>query len=123
MSLSERVKQDSLEAQQITRKFFVVGLDFSRDSLAELDELADTIEISMRGGANPENVALLVRVWGAYVGEVLAREGDGQWVEADNEHGAALVASVGTVSPHDRVRLRITAGSEHSLVAFAETLK
>jgi len=119
MSLGERIKQDSLEAQKITRKFFVLGLDFSRSSLCELDELTDNIEIYMKGGASDENMALLVRTWGAYVGEVLVREGVGSWVESDNQHGVALQSQWGTVSPHDRVRLRIIGGVEHSLVEFA----
>ena len=123
MSLSERVKQDSLEAQQITRKFFVIGLDFSRNSLAELDQFADDVDTYMRGGASPENIDTLVRTWGSYVGEVLARDGVGDWVEADNEYGGALMISGQMVSPHEQVRSRLTGGSELSLVAFAESLK
>ena len=122
MTVSERFEQDSLEAQKLTRKYFVVGLNFSQESLSELDELAENLDIYMPGGASDENIQLLTRTWGAYFGEVLRRMGAGQWVEADNPHGAIFELPGESFSPHDRVRERMQQGADFSLAEFAKKI-
>lgn len=123
MDFQQQMEEDAREAQRITRKFFVVGLDFSRAGLSDLDDAADNVDTFMRGGASDENIELLTRLWGAYLGEVLVRQGDAMWVAADNRHGAVVRLSDGqAVSPHDQVRSRITQGAEHRLTDYADRL-
>lgn len=121
MSLAEQMAADAKEGQRVARKFFVIGLDFSIAGLAELDDAAGNVDVFMRGGASEENLQLLTKTWGAYLGEVLTRHADATWEAADNPHGAKLRTAAGElVSPHERIRLRVTEGEQYSLPAFAE---
>ena len=86
------------------------------------DELAENLDIYMPGGASDENIQLLTRTWGAYFGEVLRRMGAGQWVEADNPHGAVFELPGESFSPHDRVRERMQQGADFSLAEFAKKI-
>lgn len=122
MQLQKKLDEDALEAQRLARKYFVIGLDFSLPGLAELDGVIDDVDVYMDGGANEENVRLLTRTWGAYLGETLRRNEIGEWIESDNEFGALLQVGDRQVSPHARIRKRLTEGNSHNLAAFAKEL-
>ncbi|MCA9173144.1 MAG: hypothetical protein KDB14_01455 [Planctomycetales bacterium] len=117
MDLQSRLDADALEAQKLTRKHFVVGLNFSVESLRELDPLCDDASFVLPGGKNEANMELLTRVWGAYLGEVLRRASDGAWTET--AEGVTLHVAGKTLDPFARVRLRLQEGAEHSLIAYA----
>lgn len=124
MSLADQMLNDATEGQRIARKHFVIGLDFSMAGLSELDEAAGNVDVFLRGGASPENVAMLTKTWGAYLGEVIRRDADAEWVESDNEHQALLKTASGElVSPHEQIRQRLTEGAAHDLAGFAERAK
>ena len=124
MSLSEQMQADAKEGQRVARKHFVIGLDFTISGLSELDEAAGNVDDFMRGGASPENLEILSKTWGAYLGEVLCREAGAEWVEADNAHGVMLKTAGGElVSPHECIRNRVAEGDSHSLPQFAETAR
>jgi hypothetical protein len=74
----------------------------------------------MPKGKTPENIDLLCRLWGAYVGEVFRRNVGGEWAAWKDRYGeaVALKCSGVTIFPHDKVRKRLTAGTEHSLTAY-----
>ncbi|MDP7019033.1 MAG: hypothetical protein QGG36_24770 [Pirellulaceae bacterium] len=110
------MKTDALEAQKLVRKFFVVDLDFSVASVQELEGLVDDVDLYLRGGKSSENVELLTRIWGAYLGEVICRHLGGTWAEED---GVAVVDCNGKrTRPHDQVQRRLTDGDEHNLAQF-----
>ena len=105
MSDSDQMAQDALEAQKFTRKHFVVGLDFSPQSVSELDPLCDDVEFMLAGGKSEENI------------ELLRKQCDGQWVEDD---GRCLQIGDGQLRPHEQVRRRLTEGAEFSLPNYVE---
>ena len=101
MSDSDQMAQDALEAQ----------------SVSELDPLCDDVEFMLAGGKSEENIELLTRIWGAYLGELLRKQCDGQWVEDD---GRCLQIGDGQLRPHEQVRRRLTEGAEFSLPNYVE---
>jgi len=120
MSLDAEMKADSLEAQKFSRKYLVLELDFSADSVKELENNADTVEFAIKGGKSLENIEMLTRTWGAYLGEAVRRKYGGQWVrEADGR--IALVGAAGSVYPHERVRRRLLEGGAFPLDDFFKT--
>lgn len=106
MDLQDQINADALEAQKFTRKHFVVGLDFTSGSLKELESLCDDVEYALRGGKSEENLDLLVRIWGAYLGETMRRHSGGEWKKVDGE--LQLCCNGENYTPHDRVRRRLT---------------
>jgi len=134
----QRMLADALEAQKFTRKFFVVELDFTVKSLGELENQFDAIRYALRGGASPENCQKLRRLWGAYLGEMLRRIGNGRWIpppsvkEPHSSHQAApteaqedsimlepwVELAQGTCAPHQQIAERIQEGPSRNIVAW-----
>ena len=121
-TLAEQMAADTLEAQKFSRKHLVVELGMSASSLAELEENVDLVEFAITGGTSEENVDLLTRIWGAYLGEALIHATGSSWIEKGGR--PAVQGANGIAFPHDQVRRRIIAGSENNLATyFAEMIK
>jgi hypothetical protein len=114
--LAAEIEAHVLESQKFSRKHLVLELDCSPQSLRELDEQCDAVEFAIRGGKSPENVAMLTRIWGAYLGEVLRRRWGGTW--SVDESGPVLTINHQQFRPHERVKQRLLAGKQHDIEAF-----
>jgi hypothetical protein len=123
--LADQMQAHALEAQRFTRKHLVVELDYSPASLQELDAQADAVDYALAGGKSEENLAMLTRIWGSYVGEMLRRHAGGQWVSEQSPEGPriALQGEKQTVYPHEQVRRRLTDGPQHCLAEYFENTK
>ena len=108
--LAERMKADALEAQRFSRKHMVLELDFSEASVDELEANADTVEYAIAGGKSDENLDMLSRIWGAYLGESLRKACGGQWEEEGGQPGLRTDKSV--AYPQQYVRQRLTEGGQ-----------
>ncbi len=121
-TLAEQMAADLLEAQKFSRKHLVVELALTEASVAELEDNVDTVEFAIAGGKSDENVAMLTRVWGAFLGETLIHATNSAWIEQDGR--PAVQGANGIAFPHDQVRRRLLEGSAHNLATyFAETKK
>ena len=120
--VDDAIKAAVLEAQKFTRKHLVVELDFSPHSLRELEGQCDAVEYAIRGGKSPENIELLTRIWGAYLGEVLRRHIGGEWARESDDDPNRLVLRTEheTLCPHEQVRQRLLGGPKHSLWDYFE---
>lgn len=117
--LAEQMKADALEAQKFSRKHLVLELDFSEASIEEIEANADTVEYAIKGGKSAENIDMLSRIWGAYIGEALRRECGGEW-EQDGDR-VALRTDKGSAHPQEYVRQRMTEGSQSMGDYFRQT--
>lgn len=121
-TLAEQMAADLLEAQRFSRKHLVLELGMTAASVAELEDNVDTVEYAIAGGKSAENIEMLTRIWGAYVGEALIHAVGGSWVEQEGR--VAVQGPNGIAFPHEQVRRRIVDGSPHNLATyFAETIK
>lgn len=118
--LASQMKADAREAQKFSRKHLVLELDFSPQSLGELERHCDALEYAIRGGKSPENIQMLTRIWGAYLGETLRIQLGGEWVEGTGDVASLPVIRLGdeVLHPHEQVRQRLVAGSAHNLWGF-----
>jgi hypothetical protein len=104
-------------ASDLARKEFGQKLDFSADSIDNLDE------ILVRVGESPElDVDFEVRLWGSYLGEVLRKRYAGTWEMTQYPGGVAAVPAVdlrgSRLFPLMKVYRRLTEGEEEDLRAF-----
>jgi len=119
--LAEEMKANALEAQRFSRKHMVLELDFSEASVDLLEANADNIEYAIKGGRSAENVAMLARIWGAYIGEALRRTGEWEWAVIDGR--ICLRSEMAATSPQDEVRKRINRESGHHLGDYFRRMK
>ena len=101
---------------------FGLELNYSPETLAELDSLIDT---EFGTGSADDNAALIVQM-GSYVGEVVLRAFGGSW-RADEElfHSPAIIIEgrlQARTFPLSRVWQRFEYGDEKSLVAYYDEL-
>lgn len=118
-SVAEEMKANALEAQKFTRKYLVTELDLSPESIEELEQQFDLVDCAIKGGKCQENIELLTRLWGSYLGEVLCRLG-GEWVEegSGGTRRIAVRGKSGVLYPHDQVRQRLTGGPQHNVWTY-----
>jgi hypothetical protein len=123
--LADDMKANALEAQKFVRKHFVVELDFSAESVDELERQFEMVEYAIEGGLSEENVELLTRTCGSYLGEVLRRHCGGEWVRQSDRTGEciALRGENQTLYPHEQVRRRLTGGPEHSIWEYFQLVR
>lgn len=119
-TLADEMKAHALEAQRFSRKHLVLELDFSEASVQELENQADSVTFALRGGKTPENLAMLSRIWGAYIGESLRRATGAEWLEETTEAGRrlGLRGAGGVVYPHEHVQRRLMGTKADSLTLF-----
>lgn len=92
-------------------------LDFSADSIDALDDLLVTV------GESPDlDLDFEVRLWGAYLGEVLRRRYAGTWEMTPYPGGAVAVPAVDVrgsrLFPLIKIYRRLTMGEEEDLRSF-----
>ncbi len=107
-------------------KFWKLDLDYSAESLEEVDELAQEIFRQHLMQPLPEDILHgVATLYGAYLGEVLLRCGlkdlDFAWTE--NEEGEIGIGREDMwMAPVTKVYKRFTQGPEHDLMSFFEVM-
>jgi len=104
-------------ASEFARSEFKQNLDFSSESIDSLDD------ILVRVGESPElDMDFEVRLWGAYLGEVLRRRYAGTWEMTQYPGGVAAVPAVelrgSRLFPLMKVFRRLSEGEEEDLRTF-----
>lgn len=98
-------------------------LDFSENSLLELEELLSRLSSSTASAEMDESCKL----WGCYLGEVVRRRFGGEWsIETyPGKDFATLTLSVGGAKlfPSMKIHRRLTRGSEDNLWSFYRMIK
>jgi hypothetical protein len=123
--LAERMASDAADAVKLTDTYFCEALDFTGESVATLERLVEDVHYSMPKGKTPENIELLCRLWGAYIGEVFRRNAGGEWATWKDRNAEAVALRCGgvTIFPHDTVRKRLTSGAVHDLGAYYQAFR
>jgi hypothetical protein len=105
-------------AVQTARLKWKKSLDFSPNSLKDLEEILDVMYTTCKSagpghGPSDEQISAVCKVWGPYVGEVMRRSYGGKW--AVDKDGLLLSMGEATVFPLNKVRKRILHGSGDSI--------
>ena len=111
------MQADAREAQVFSRKHLVLELDFSSQSVDELETQADTIEFALRGGKSQENIDLLSRLWGAYIGESIRKAAGGEWTRGEDDRVALKIGDQ-LFYPHEQLRQRLVEGNTYNLTTY-----
>lgn len=92
------------------------AFDWNPAFLHHLDNYCDEFAASVPPG---EVMHSVITGAGAYLGEMLVRNGGGTWAYSVQESAACVdMPDGGRAYPHNKVSKRITRGAEHSLETF-----
>jgi Domain of unknown function (DUF3806) len=118
--LSAQMRSDAETCERLaSRNGF--RLDGRLDSLAHLEELIDSL--TPWSQATEDLRQAMVRVIGAYFGELIRNTLGGSWVSDEEYRTPAIqVAKSLRIFPHSRVRKRWEEGKERSLSTFVDVL-
>ena len=90
---------------------------YERESLGRLDPLVD---LFLQSRPSPEVVDSMAISMGAFVGELIVREGGGRWTYVPpGARGVQLVSGL-VCFPLSKVGKRLTVGPEHSIAQFVD---
>lgn len=108
-------------AVEIARKDYGITLDFSRQSLRDLNRLLDRAHSLITSPAYAGKVPdRTIQVWGAYLGETIRRENNGIWTEnpaASEYRQYSINTPTGNIFPMEQVYLRVVEGKKNNLKA------
>jgi hypothetical protein len=97
------------------------GLDRRLDSLAHLEELIDSLTPWSQASGDLRQA--MVRVIGAYFGELIRNTLGGSWVSDEKYQTPAIQVSQSLrIFPHSRVQKRWEEGKARSLPAYVDVL-
>jgi hypothetical protein len=118
--LSAQMRSDGETCERLaTRNGY--GLNGRLDSLAQLEELIDSLTPWPQ--ASEELRQAMVRVIGAYFGELIRNALGGSWIWDEEYRTPAIQVSESVrIFPHSRVRKRWEEGAARSLSAFVDVL-
>jgi hypothetical protein len=102
---------------------FDARLDYSENSLMELDSVLDRLSSS----GQADDITEACKMWGSYLGEVVRCRFGGEWsIETyPGKEFATLTLSVGGAKlfPTVKIHRRLTRGSDDNLWAFYKMVK
>lgn len=117
------------DAVDHARVNFSVALDYSPESVREVERILEQLRVAMRGfivrlfrlGPSDDDVRKMSMMYGGYVGEVFKRVRGGDWT-IHSEHGLALVRGEEVIFPHERVHKRLVNGAEDDVWSYFQII-
>src|SRR5215471_9865190 len=102
-------------------------LDYSENSLVEVEAILSQLAQQMNNGSSPEELAEVCKTWGSYFGEVVRRQFGGEWsIETyPGKQFATLTLNIGgnKLFPTIKVHRRLTEGQDESVWSFYKMVK
>jgi len=128
------VKAAAKEAVEFAREHFQVSLDFSLDSIKEVERILARFHDELpkgfvarifRRAPEPEKTFQILRLFGSYVGEVLRSNLAGSRWEMDSSRSQGVLSLTDgekRLWPHTKVHHRIVNGSEDNIWHYSQAV-
>ncbi len=125
-SVSAMATSYAEQAVVIAREFNTT-LDYSENSLMELEAIVAQLALDLPNGAPAEELTEMCKMWGSYFGEVVRRRFGGDW-SIDTYPGKQFATLTLTIAgnklfPSMKVHRRLTHGDADNLWNFYKMVK
>jgi hypothetical protein len=106
---------------------FNATLDYSENSLMELEAILAQLALDLPNGAPAEELTEMCKMWGSYFGEVVRRRFGGDW-SVDTYPGKQFATLTLTIAgnklfPTMKIHRRLTEGEGENLWTFYKMVK
>jgi len=127
--LSQVMQSYAEQAVATAAREFEIELDYSEESLKQIENILERLDAPIAGGAPgaaaaPSDAATedLCKMWGGYLGEVVRRRWGGEWVLETYPGGNVLTVALsvpgGTVFPSMKIYRRLSQGAAENVWSF-----
>jgi hypothetical protein len=116
----------AIDAVHAARSSHGVELDYSSNSVRDLDQILERAHKTLRMEVPEERFFAFPELWGGYLGEVIRRKWGGMWhIPSDGpfKDQISLAVRGETISPPMQVLKRVTNGGEASLPSYLAALE
>jgi hypothetical protein len=125
-SVSAMANAYAEQAVLIAREFNAT-LDYSENSLLELEAIVAQLALNLPDGVPAEELTEMCKMWGSYFGEVVRRRFGGDW-SIDTYPGKQFATLTLTIAgnklfPSMKVHRRLTEGDADNLWTFYKMVK
>jgi hypothetical protein len=125
-SVTEIARAYSLDAIDLAEKNFRVTLDWSEESVRNVEEMLGRLHDEMANALPPEDVIwTFAKAFGSYVGEVLRRHHGGEWgmVNLEGQSFPGLQQKNGALCwPWSKAQKRLVNGQEDNMWHYYSVL-
>lgn len=131
-TISDMMEAYSLDAIDFARENFQEQLDYSESSIEQVEQIAaklyDDIPKGffsrlLKKGPSEEEIELVSKMLGGYIGEVFIRSQGGEWKYHEQFSTFALNKGDSWLFPVSKVYKRLTNGEEDNLSSFYRIAK
>lgn len=119
----------ALDAVDTGRRNFHVDLDFSENSIKEVERILDTLNKELnRNKPSDDTVMCFAKQFCGYIGQVMMMKWGGEWIDGSNysysiNYGHALRIGEQDLFLLSKVHRRITRGPEENVYHFFQIIK
>lgn len=123
ISVQDSMTKFAKQAVAFAKQGFKINLDFSDNSIKDLERILEIFYGSFTPGQEPtedelQNAAI---IWGAYLGETLRRNYGGEWA-VENEISVLKIANF-KIFPPSKIYKRLTNGPEDNVAFYFDAFK
>lgn len=123
------------DAVDFARNQFQIDLDFSENSLEQVDQILAALHNTLpkgrlgklfKSGPSQEQIGDMAKGWGGYIGEVIRRRWGGEWTTETAAHPGTVITLrvLGyDIFPPAKVYKRLTNGSEDNIWHYYQVIK
>lgn len=134
LTIADVMQAYSEDAVELARERFKVNLDFSEDSLKQVEEILAILHNALpkgkakliKRGPSKEDIIQMAKIWAGYVGEVMRRRWGGEWTLESAAHGEGVITlrvSGTEIYPVAKVYKRLVEGPEENIWHYYQILK
>ena len=135
LTVSDMMRAYAEDCTDLAREQHGLALDYSENSLTQVEGVLDRMHKALpkgpiarlaKRGPSEEQIQTMAKAWGAYLGEVMRRQWDGEWTtETAAQPGDVLTLRVGGTDlfPVAKVYRRLKNGAEDNVWHYYQVLK
>ena len=135
VTIADMMQAYAQDTVDYARNQFQVDLDFSENSLQQVEQILATLHNALpkgalgklfKSGPSQEQIGDMAKGWGGYIGEVIRRRWGGEWTtETAAYPGTVITLRVlgYDIFPPAKVYKRLTNGSEDNIWHYYQVLR
>lgn len=134
LTITDAIQTYAQDAVALARDHFQTNLDFSENSLEQVEAILSILHKSLSEGISSQQIKSgsfhhqiwqMAKIWGSYLGEVMRRRWGGEWLTETPAHPGTVITlrmQGLDIFPLAKVYKRLVRGSEDNIWHYYQVL-